>query len=131
MSGWLTSSNRKKYQRRINKIVRQMNENLEKDDLWRGRFYCKQGNYAQWYGDNYNGWNFYVILEMHDRLTGRMMTFGADVNSICMWNGSKLFWQMNDFIVKDVAVWEEKPCPGTPEYKVMTDKRIKEGWLHD
>lgn len=131
MTNWLTSSNRKKYQRRINKIVRHMNENIAADDLWRGRFYCKQGSYCYWHGSNYDGWGLYVILELHDKFTGRVMKFGEDVNSICMWNGSKLFWQMNHFIVEECSTWEQNPRPGTQEYKEMTDKYVKEGWPHE
>lgn len=131
MDRWLTSSNRKKYQRRINRVVRQMNENLAADDLWRGRFYCRQSDYTHWYGSNYHGWNLYVILELHDRVTGRVMKFGEDVNSICMWNGSRLFWKANDFIVNEIAVWEEEPRPGTKEYIEMIDKYVKEGWPHE
>ena len=39
---WLTSFNRKKHQRRMNRFVRAINKNIANDDLWRGRFVVKQ-----------------------------------------------------------------------------------------
>ena len=42
MNGWMTSFNRKKHQRRMNKYVRELNKNIANDDLWRGRFVIRQ-----------------------------------------------------------------------------------------
>lgn len=39
---WLTSQNKKRHQRAINKLVREMNRNLERDELWCGRFMIRQ-----------------------------------------------------------------------------------------
>ena len=35
---WLTSKNKKRHQREINRLVREANKSIEKDDLWYGRF---------------------------------------------------------------------------------------------
>jgi hypothetical protein len=38
------------------------------------------------------------------------------VNHWRMWNGSHLWWEMNNFIVEKVKVWDENPAPNTDEW---------------
>ena len=42
MYHWLTSMNKKKHQRAINRAVRSFNKQLEQDNLWLGRFIVLQ-----------------------------------------------------------------------------------------
>lgn len=129
MTGWKSSSNRKKHQRALNKVIKNINHSLLQDDLWMGRFYIKQGSYSYFYPyEDGSGWNLYVVLEMHDRLTGQKKEIGDEVNHFCMWNGSKLFWELNSFIVETCDVWRQDPRPGSPEYKELTDQMVKKGW---
>ena len=46
---WLTSMNKKRHQREINRLVREANKSIEKDDLWHGRFCIKQVESPQWH----------------------------------------------------------------------------------
>lgn len=112
---WLTSKNTKVHQRRMNKAMRDLNKNIEKDELWHGRFYVHQvARQRQVYEDG-SGMELWVTLELVDRKTGRTRQMLDTVNywtSFC----SRLWWEMNSFIVKDVDVWSENPRPGTPEW---------------
>ena len=68
MRKWLTSMNQKRHQRAINRLVRDLNKNLEQDDLWLGRFVVRQIESPQWirYEDG-SGAELYVTLELVDR----------------------------------------------------------------
>lgn len=112
---WLTSKNAKAHQRRMNKAMRELNKTLENDNLWHGRFYVHQvARQRQVYEDG-SGMELWVTLELVDRKTGRTKQVLETVNywtSFC----SRIFWEMNSFIVEDVGVWSEDPRPGTPEW---------------
>lgn len=112
---WLTSKNAKVHQRRMNRAMRELNKTIENDSLWRGRFYVHQiARQRQVYEDG-SGMELWVTLELVDRKTGRTKQMLETVNywtSFC----SRLFWEMNSFIVEDVNVWAEDPRPGTPEW---------------
>lgn len=125
---WLTSGNMKVHQRKMNKMVRDLNENIEKDDLWRGRYIMRQkAAYREVYPDG-SGAELWVRMEMLDRQTGRTETFCDTVNHFYMWNGGGLWREMNDFIVDTCKVWEETPSPRDKEYKENTARFVKEGW---
>lgn len=116
MTNWITSGDRKKHQRRMNKLMRDLNNNIKNDNLWRGRFYVRQ-DAAQWYQySDKSGYELWVVLELCDRKTGQTKRIAETVNHWSMWGGSHLFWQMNQFIVDDVEVWSENPRPGTKEW---------------
>lgn len=128
---WLTSKNRKKHQRRINRYMRLLNENIKNDELWKGRFYIRQQS-ADWvsYVDH-SGNELYVRLLLVDKLTGQTALIGDTVNHYNMYNGGHLWHEMNKFIVETCAVWEKEPRPGTVEYKEMTEKYALEGWPNE
>lgn len=124
---WLTSNNRKRHQRAMNKLMRNLNENIEQDELWRGRFVVRQlASHFVPYEDG-SGSELWVCLQFLDRLTGTSYEALETVNHWRMWNGGHLFWDMNRFITEG-PVWESDPKPYSPEYKEMTDKYVKEGW---
>ena len=99
---WLTSKNRKRHQREMNKIMRELNKNIEKDNLWKGRFYVRQIT-SQWreYEDK-SGAELYVVLQFYDKETGISKKVAGAVNAWRFFDGISLWWEMNDFIVKDV-----------------------------
>lgn len=108
MKGWLTSQNRKVHQRAMNQAMRAINKNIERDDLWNGRFIVRQHR-AEWipYEDN-SGRELYVSLKFIDRCTGRHFIINDSVNHWLFWGGSALWRAMNDFIVKQCDVWNEE-----------------------
>ena len=68
--GWLCSKNRKRHQRAMNKLMRDLNKNIENDNLWQGRFYVKQ-TAAQWHEyEDKSGAELWVVLSFIDKKTG-------------------------------------------------------------
>lgn len=109
---WVYSNNRKKQQRKMNKMIRHMNKHIEKDDLWKGRFYAKQvlNSYFTPYEDK-SGAELFVQIEFRDKQTGKTMLQADTVAAWCHWNGCRLFEKMNYFITEWCQVWKEDPRP--------------------
>ncbi len=114
--GWLSSKNRKRHQRAINQMIRMINENVKNDELWQGRFYVRQID-ARWHTyEDKSGAELFVVLQFIDKKTGISKTYCDTVNHWRYFNGSHLWWAMNNFIINDVQVWEEDPKPNTLEW---------------
>lgn len=99
---------RKKYQRRLNKIIRAINQNIANDDLWRGRFVIHQK--ASWfreYEDHSGGYLIFQVV-LYDKKTGMSKDVWDTLIGISRFTASKLFWEMNNFIVEDVDVWRKE-----------------------
>lgn len=109
--GWIISQNRKKHQRAMNKLMRQINKNIENDNLWLGRFYVRQAG-AQWYTYEHSA-ELWVVLQFVDKATGFIYETAGTVNHWKFGNGSHLWLAMNDFIVEKVEVWSEDVRPGS------------------
>ena len=103
---------RKKQQRKVNKIIREVNRRMKEDSLWRGRFQVKQlrsdyrpfskNCYENDYGD------FYVELEFIDKKTGK--TKRSWYHPLSLFK-NRIYAQLNDFIVVYCKVWSEEPSP--------------------
>lgn len=110
MTYWLTSHNKKRHQRAMNKLVRAINRNLEQDELWCGRFMVRQDESPQWrrYEDG-SGAELWVRLRFIDRCTGRYYVKWECVN---VWrglraNGHEVWHTMNWLITEHWNVWDE------------------------
>lgn len=107
---WLTSMNKKRHQREINRLVREANKSIEKDDLWYGRFCIKQVESPQWHiYEDKSGAEYFVHLKFIDKCTGRYWIQAETVNH---WRGSfgnswRIWDKMNWFIVEHCSVWDE------------------------
>ena len=113
---WLTSMNRKRHQRAMNKLVRDVNKVIQKDELWQGRFYARQSQ-AYWYVyEDKSGAELLVFIQFIDKKTGLTYETAATVNEWRHLNNFKMFSAMNDFIVHYVDVWNERPAPGSAEW---------------
>jgi hypothetical protein len=113
---WLSSKNRKRHQRAMNKMMRLINENVKRDNLWQGRF-CVRQVAAQWYEyEDKSGAELWVVLRFIDKKTGVTYETAETVNHWRRWGGSHLWWEMNNFIVQKTGVWEEDPKPGSEEW---------------
>lgn len=103
---------RKKQQREVNKIIKEANQRMKEDSLWRGRFQIKQlrSDYRpfprDYYGDDYG--DFYVELEFIDKKTGKAKRSWYHLLSLFE---NHIYAQLNDFIVVYCDVWKEKPSP--------------------
>ena len=111
MSYWLTSKSRKTHQRALNRLVREFNKALEKDDLWNGRFVVRQyEDSPQWYQyEDGSGAELWVKLKFIDRATGRYYVGAHSVNEWRgIWaNGYRLWEIMNWLITVHWDVWKE------------------------
>jgi hypothetical protein len=102
--------NKKRHQREINRLVREANKSIEKDDLWYGRFCIKQVESPQWHVyEDKSGAEYFVHLKFIDKCTGRYWIQAETVNH---WrgnfgNGWRIWDKMNWFIVEHCNVWDE------------------------
>lgn len=103
----MKSHKRRNHQRWFNRYCRNVNKSIENDDLWLGRFYISQNRtMMNWFEDGSGGIMTAEIV-MHDKKTGKTKTKIYDGLDMC-WK----FWvDLNDFIIEDCKVWEEKPDP--------------------
>ena len=109
MYHWLTSMDKKKHQRAINRAVRSFNKQLEQDNLWLGRFMVRQyENSPQWrkYEDG-SGAELYVKLKFIDRATGRYYVGNHTVNEWRNFNGAHIWRIMNWLITEHWNIWQE------------------------
>ena len=110
MKYWLTSMNKKKHQRAMNRLVRSFNKALEQDDLWCGRFVIRQVYSPQWHEyDDGSGAEYFVHLKFIDRCTGQYYIAADQVNC---WrglraNGYKLWEKVNWLITEHWDIWNE------------------------
>ena len=109
MYHWLTSMNKKKHQRAINRAARSFNKQLEQDNLWLGRFIVLQyEDSPQWrkYEDG-SGAELYVKLKFIDRATGHYYVENHTVNEWCNFNGARIWRIMNWLITEHWDIWQE------------------------
>ena len=126
MRRWISSCNRKKHQRKINKCIRIMNKNMENDKLWKGRFYCRQIYSPYWerYEDR-SGGIMHVHIEFCDKKTQKRWIQLFDTNDIVGW---KMWMAMNDFIIKHIDVWNEEPRPSIENTPDWINKTVDMKW---
>ena len=129
--GWRYSFNPKVHQRAVNKVVRELNQNIENDSLWQGRFFMRQ--YSRYIISFEDGSGMLLGLEMrlYDKKTKQYMRWFCDSHDVTIWSGSKAWRRMNDFIVEDLDVWRnEKPYDEIRDWRgVSADKTIREAKL--
>lgn len=99
---------RKKQQRKVNKIIKEANQRMKEDSLWRGRFQIKQlrSDYRPFPSDYCDYGDFYVELEFIDKKTGKIKRNWYHPLSLFE---NHIYAQLNDFIVIYCDVWSEKP----------------------
>ena len=103
----LKSFNRKKYQRALNKIVRNFNKSIKEDWLWNGRFVMRQDcAYCIPFKDK-SGVMFHFVLEFKDTKTGRVENNMFD-NYDAEW---RIYEWANECISNIWNVWSEDPNP--------------------
>ena len=100
---WKTSQNPKVHQRASNRVLRAINENIDNDDLWMGRFFVRQHARQVVMCDG----ELYICVELrfYDHKTKRYSSEFLTSNQVIVFGGSKVWSLMNDFIVEDLDVW--------------------------
>lgn len=105
----------KKELRRMNRYIRQMNDNIKNDDLWRGRFYARQVEVQRaTYLDDHYSLHCVFVYEFIDLKTGKKKRYVYE--NFFHGVSWKIFRDMNDFIVEECRVWDE------PD--IRTDKTV-------
>lgn len=133
MSGWMTSFNRKKHQRRMNKYVRELNKNIANDDLWRGRFViCQKDNPGFYiYEDKSGAIMPHVHLVITDLKTGERYDKWDSDNDWCHFNGSRIWEFANKAITEIFDVWRKNDDPRDHRNDPMYDfnnPKVREYW---
>lgn len=110
---------RRTAQRRVNKLIRVLNKDIENDPLWKGRFYAHQMR-ASWYRfEDNSGGELNLEIRLTDKKTGYIKNIYLDNYNID-WH---LWLEMNNFIVEDCQVWQHRdtdnPYKDTTDYRKM------------
>ena len=103
MKNWKSSTNPKVHQRAINHVLREVNKGIYDDDLWMGRFFVHQIRRDVLRDRDHL--SMVVELRFYDHKTKKYSTEVLTSNEVILWNGSKIWGLMNDFIVDDLDVW--------------------------
>lgn len=103
----LKSLNRKKYQRALNKEVRELNKSIKEDWLWNGRFVMRQDCAHCIPFEDKSGVMFEFILEFKDTKTGRV-----ENNMFTNYDASWHMWEWANRCITEIwNVWSEDPNP--------------------
>lgn len=114
MFNFTNSLNPKKRLKRAVHSLKELNRNILKDSLWKGRFYAKMLGFQRYFYPDNSGMNFLFKLEFVDLKTGITQIGYFDEYDI---NTARLFWAMNDFIVMFVNAWQDDPKNDTTVYR--------------
>lgn len=107
MFRYIYAKNRKKHQRAVNRAIRTINKLIEKDSLWRGRFFIYQRQAIYYEFEDGSGAEMLFLLEFVDKATGYRALAIADTNEVINHSG----WAMNRFITGYADAWNIKPDP--------------------
>ena len=120
---WRYSSNRKIHQRAVNKVVREINNIIYNDSLWRGRFFIRQhAAYIDSYKDR-SSMQLWIELRFYDHKTKKYWRVLKPSNEIIIWSGLHTSRAMNDFIVKELDVWRnEDPRADKTDYRTFSEE---------
>lgn len=102
---------RKKAQRRVNHVIREINDGILKDDLWNGRFYIRQ--LASWirpWPDN-SGLTGIIHCEFIDLKSGFTKEYWFDLIDFEKPFVGHIWWTMNSFITEEAPVWGQETSP--------------------
>ena len=113
MKGWLTSFDRKKHQRCVNRYVRALNKNIANDDLWRGRFVIRQVGSPSFviYPDKSGAELYGVHLVITDLKTGQIYGKYHDGNGWTHFGGACI-WEFANYAITEIFdVWRTDDDP--------------------
>lgn len=132
-----TSLNPKVHQRAVNRVLRDVNKNIENDELWQGRFFIRQWARQVVTYEDHSGMLLYLELRFYDKKTKKFIRYFCDSLDVIAWGGSRIFYKMNDFIVLDLDVWRNEDPRNErfdwrtiPAEKIIkTATNLKEDWI--
>ena len=129
----ITSLDRKKHQRYINKYIRKVNKNIVNDDLWRGRFVIRQvGSPSFYIYEDKSGADLVnVHLVITDLLDGHEVHCADNEHDWCFWGGHRIWELANKAITEYFNVWTAENDPRSlrdnPNYD-FNNPKVREMW---
>ncbi|MCD8211027.1 MAG: hypothetical protein LUC37_05735 [Prevotella sp.] len=94
----MRNKTRKRIQRQLDKAIRIINQSVESDKSWAGRFYVRQKESQYYKHDSC----LRVTLEFVDKQANYIEEKSLDYLQDDDFFVSDLFWEMNDFIIKNL-----------------------------
>lgn len=92
------SNNRKTQQRLLNRRIRALNEAIQRDSLWRGRFVVHQIKSSFYKFEDGSGAELFATLRMYDKATGATSDVFGSINDLSYgWNS--IYESLNTFII--------------------------------
>lgn len=108
MYKWLETKDLKKIQRRVNKIIRELNKDIYDDELWKARFYARQIDRRCVLSDDRSWLHIDFYIEFIDKETNRRYYHWFRKEDFL--GSSWRVWEaMNDFIAVRCRVWDKEP----------------------
>ena len=103
----IKSTNRKKYKRATNALVREFNKGIKEDWLWNGRFVMSQEEAHFYPYEDKSGGEYFVHFLLTDTKTGKVEHE--------FFNNYNMYWKIYEWVNKCIVetwdVWHEKPNP--------------------
>lgn len=115
---------RKKHQRKINKVVRDLNKSIESDEYWKGRFRMNQLESRMIRFDDHSGFYLLVFLECYDKKTKKSCLYLVEESQFFI---SEVWRAMNHFITE--YLYTSAASEGKSEYldtsHVSSGRKVK------
>lgn len=113
----------KKIQRQVNTTIKQFNQNLLEDELWKGRFIIKQiARYDKRYHDG-SGYTSSYVFKFKDLKTNKVAVYPY---CLIYLNDKflpyQIFEDLNNFIVTICNVWAEEPAPSIKDTTIYRER---------
>lgn len=101
----MKTMNRKKAQRKVNRVLRELNTNILRDPLWNGRFYVGQvSSTIHPYPDG-SGLTGFVRCRFYDLKDGLTKDYWFELIDFTNDFVGHIYWTMNEFIVNESTAW--------------------------
>lgn len=96
---------RKKYQHKLNKLVKNINKEIEEDSLWQGRFvFHIMETFFERFEDG-SGGMLYAIIRGYDKNTQAYKDYIIEYASFFRFAKLDLWKKANKFITEDTDTW--------------------------
>ena len=110
MYKFLITKDLKKIQRRVNKIIRELNKDIYNDELWKARFYARQIDRRCVLSEDKSWLYVDFYIEFMEKETGRRYQQWFCKEDF-LGSAFRVWEAMNDFIAVRCRVWEADPRP--------------------
>ena len=108
----MSSLKRKKYQRAVNRFIRELNKAIENDELWKGRFYAHQIQSSFYIYSDRSGAVLYYRLRFVDKEKKKYFDVPGWFDTHLFYR-SKICEALNEYIIHLSGVWDENPTRDT------------------